>query len=220
MPRVDLFTAIHKGVRALIYDHGLRLQTADLGGPDAAGTLAALAHALELLHEHGGHEEHFIFPPLRRFEPDLVAEMLETHRGIEARITAVRGAAEHVRAASAVDARAEAGDELGRRFNELAAAYLSHVAREEVTVLPATRRHFGDEELMAMRAAIIQSQPPEQYEEWLRWMLPALNPAELTGMLAGAKATVPPPVFEEMTAVARAALGDERWRQVAEAAGL
>jgi len=59
-----------------------------------------------------------------------------------------------------------------RRFNELAAAYLSHLAREEITVLPATAGTSVTRSWWRVRAAIVQSQPPEQYREWLRWMLP------------------------------------------------
>jgi hypothetical protein len=220
MPRVDLFTAIHKGIRALVYDQSSALQSADLGDEtEGPATLARVEHTLELLHEHSVHEDRFVFSELRRFDPGLVDELQGAHRTIGKKIDAVRAAAAQTRAATKA-AKLETGAEVNRRFNELIAFYLSHNNDEERRAVAATASHFTDEELTAMRLGIQGSQAPERAAEWASWMLPALNVPEVAGMLAGIRASVPPSAFEGMKQMARQALGDDRWRKVALAAGL
>ena len=48
-----------------------------------------------------------------------------------------------------------AGDDLNRRYNELTALFLEHLAHEEATLLPATWKHFDDAQLVAIQGAII-----------------------------------------------------------------
>jgi hypothetical protein len=220
MPPVDLFTAMHKGVRALVYDQASRLQSADFGDAAVAETtLDHVGHALDLLHEHAVHEERFVFSELRRFDAGLADELQGAHRTIDKKIEAVRAAV--AQTAEAPDAgKLETGAELNRRFNELVAFSLSHNNDEERRAVAATTRYFSGEELAAMRMGMQASQTRERAAEWARWVLPALSLPELAGLLADMQGTVPPPAFEGATRVARQALGEEKWCEVALAAGL
>ncbi len=63
MPRFDLFTSIHKAIRAMVYETGRALQTADFAdGASAAGAVDRLEPVLVLLAEHHETEEQFVFP--------------------------------------------------------------------------------------------------------------------------------------------------------------
>ncbi len=125
MPRVDLFTPIHKAIRAYIYDLGLELQTADLAGSSHGdGVLARLDHGLGMLAEHHAHEERFVFPEALSAAPEVVEPLIADHRRIE-ELLGDTGAAMRYLTSSAAGSRREAGDELNRRFNELVAFYLA-----------------------------------------------------------------------------------------------
>lgn len=82
MPRQDIFTLIHKGIRSRLYDLGLAVQTTDFDDPAAAGpTLNKVRYDLAFLHEHAGHEEKHVFPPLQIIDEPLVKQKLdEAHR--------------------------------------------------------------------------------------------------------------------------------------------
>ncbi|MDR7272848.1 hypothetical protein J2X20_005533 [Pelomonas saccharophila] len=54
----------------------------------------------------------------------------------------------------------------------------------------------------------------------LRWMLPALAPAERLGLLAGMKANAPAPVFGVVLALARERLNDDDWGALARGLGI
>ena len=220
MPRLDLFTSIHKAIRAMMYDAGNRLQTADFAdNRTATRTTAHLVSVLSLMREHHDTEEEFVFPQVRPYDESLIDELQSQHRTIET-LLAIAGDAVAVVDAADPWSRQEAGVELNRRFNELAAFYLQHLAQEEVTVIPVTWEHFSDDELAAIQGAIMASMRPQLALDWLGWMFRGLNRQELVAMLAGAKATMPEPALDGIRDLGAANLEPARWAIVREQAGL
>ena len=220
MPRFDLFTSIHKAIRAMVYETGRALQTADFAdGVSAAGAVGQLEPVLVLLAEHHETEEEFVFPVVVPFEPALVGELQAQHQEVERLLGAVRGA---LGAVTSVDSgsRVGAGVELNRRYNELAAFYLQHLAHEEVTILPATWEHFDDGQLIAIQGSIMASRSPEHLMQTLGWMFKGLNRTELVGVLSGAKATMPPPALDAITNLGAATMDPAAWEAVRRQVGL
>jgi len=78
MPRVELFTPIHKGIRSMNYKLGTELQIADFADEDATKAIVAkLEHNMSvatstcilcLLHEHACIEDDHIFAKVSGFE--------------------------------------------------------------------------------------------------------------------------------------------------------
>ena len=174
---------------------------------------------MSLLREHHDAEEQFVFPEVRQFDEALIDDLESQHRTIET-LLAIAGDA--VVAADVADPsdRGEAGVELNRRFNELTAFYLEHLAHEEVTILPVTWEHFADAQLGAIQGAIMGSMEPELLLQWLGWMFRGLNREELVGMLAGAKASMPAPALEAIRRSGAATMEPAAWQAVREQAGL
>jgi hemerythrin-like domain-containing protein len=219
--RPDLFTQIHKGIRSLLYDLGNNIQTADFSSRESSATaLNRLDHDLDLLHEHGGHEDSVYFPPLKEHEGEVVHLMTDEHAEIGRKIGSVREAMRVVREAEDGDLALERGGKLNKIFNHFAAYYLRHMNHEEETAMPAMWRHFTDEELLAMRAAVQTSIPPQRYAEWLKWMMPSLNDPELVGFLGAMKESAPPAVMERVLSIAGTALAAGRWQAVRARAGI
>lgn len=211
-PRPDLFTQIHKAIRWMLYDVANRLQTADFSDRAAAtAVLERLERLLGLLHEHSVHEETSYFPPLQAAEREVVHLMTEEHQEAGRKIASVRGAVAAVLPLAGTEAGLEPAARLNRTFNHFMAYYLRHMNHEEETALPAMWRTFTDEQLLAMRTAVLSSIEPGRYAEWLRWMLPSLNDPELIGMFRGLKAGSPPEAVRSAAGIAEQALAPERW---------
>jgi len=69
--------------------------------------------------------------------------------------------------------------------------------------------------------AIIGSVDPETMLDYLRIMIPAMNPAERIAMLGGMKAGMPQPIFAAVIdAAVRPVLTDAQFRTVATAIGM
>jgi hypothetical protein len=220
MPRFDLFTTIHKALRAMVYETGGALQTTDFTDePSAVRAVDGLAPVLTALEEHHVIEERFVFPRVEPFEPRIVEDLQAQHREVDRLLGSARAALSPVDTDDA-GARAGAGVDLNRRFNELAAFYLQHLAHEEVTILPATWEHFDDAELAAIQGAIMSTMPPEELMRSLAWMFRGLNRAELVGILGGAKATLPPAALDAVRALGQETMGGEAWEIVRRQAGL
>jgi hemerythrin-like domain-containing protein len=173
-----------------------------------------------MLEEHHEHEERSIFPHVRTSEPEMVAELEAQHEEVRRLLAATSEAVAATRAAAADSGAAEQAAHLNRRFNDLAAYFLTHLAHEEAAVLPASQAHFSDPELAAMQQEIMGNIPPERYADWMRLMLGALSRAELTGMFAGMKASAPPEALEGMKKMAAGIVGEVRWTAIARDAGL
>lgn len=221
MGRVDLFTTVHKAIRALIYDLSMMLQTTDFTDERARNAcLAGLEHFLELLHEHAGYEDRTVFAATHRFEPETIDQLEEEHHQIAAHLDQVHKSIGRVKSAATDQERIEAGAELNRSANKFIAFYLGHLAREEDTVLPATFKYFSDQELMGMRAEVQRTTTPARFAEWMRWMFPSVNINELTEYFRTIKAHAPPPFYEAMSQVAHMSLGELRWRDLQIRAGL
>lgn len=221
MGHVDVFTTVHKAIRALIYDLSMMLQTADFTDERARNAcLAGLEHFLELLHEHAGYEDRTVFAATHRFEPQMIDTLEEEHHQIAAHLEQLHKRIAGVKAAKTDQEWIESGAELNRSANTFIAFYLGHLAHEEDTVLPATLKYFNDDELMGMRAEVQRAATPARFAEWMRWMYPSVNINELTEMFRTLKAHAPPPFFEAMSQVAHMSLGELRWRDLQLRAGL
>lgn len=220
MPRFDTLTPIHKALRALIYEVGGDLQTTDFADElEAAGAAADLELALHLMRNHHTTEEVYFYPKLQPLEEQLVAAMLEQHGNVERLLDVADTARRQVRAPDA-EARIQAGADMNCRFNELVAFYLEHLAQEETKVLPATWRHFDDDQLMAIQGAILAEMDPDELFQWLGWMFKGLNRAELVGMLRGAKGGMQSEALEAVRDLGEATMEPAAWQAVREQAGL
>lgn len=221
MQRVDLFSTVHKALRAVIYHLSTMLQTTDFGDEKIANeTLANLEHFFELLHEHAAYEDTTIFAAMRRFDNEMVDKLEGEHKAIPGLSAAVEADIAKVRGAKTPEERIAAGDALNRSVNDFIAFYLTHLMHEERSILPASWKYFTDEELVGMRIEVQKRATPQRYGEWMRWMFPAMNVNELTDMFRGLRAHAPAPVYDAMSQIAAVSLGEVRWQAVKQRAGL
>lgn len=218
----DLFTPIHKGLRAMIYHLSGRLQTQDFADLPSTRTLItdlendfAVARSagcvLCVLSHHAVDEEVAIFPQVARVGNGLVTQLVEEHHDLTRRELALGKAGHELLAMDAADRRVEAGTRLNRSANELFGAYIAHMNREEAELVPLMREHFSNEQMAAMRGAIIAKMPPERLMAILGWMLPALNATELTELLTGLQRGAPPPLFQAVTNLCSSRVDPARW---------
>ncbi|HEY1907061.1 MAG TPA: hemerythrin domain-containing protein [Myxococcaceae bacterium] len=220
MNRPNRYQPIHKALRGALFDAVSLVARTDFADPDEA-TFAArsVASLLDLLDGHAHHEEEFVMPVVARHAPALVATLEAEHgrlEGLQAELRALLP-----RTCSDVTAEREpAGQLLGRALTLLVADHLRHMDREETEAMPVLWGHCTEAELDAMDARIRASVPPERMPAMLRLLLPAMSTPEQVGLLSAARAQMPPPVFAQLTRLAREVLGPERWARAARRVGL
>lgn len=230
MSGVDILTPIHKGIRSMIYKLGAEIQTTDFTDENSTKALVArLEHNLSvatsrcilcLLHEHGGNEEDHVFPKCRAFEPGMVEMLIQEHQEIGHKLVRLSKICAELNAAKDPYQRIEIGRKLNQSADELFAYYMTHMNKEEITILPVIRQHLTGEQILEIRAIVEANIPPERYAEWMRWVLPSLNVNELVEMFTGMKKGAPAHVLENMIHIAGTAVDEERWKTVKTRVGL
>ncbi len=227
----DLFTPIHKGLRSMLYSLSTRLQTNDFA--DAASTQAlvtdlendfAVARSagctLCVLAHHATDEEDVIFGPVAKAGGSLVTTLISEHHDLTRREVEIARAAHDLISTTSATSRVAAGVRLNQAANELFAAYVAHMNREETELVPLMQGQFTDAEMVAMRGAIMARMPPDRLFAILGWMLPSLNVSELSELLTSVAKTAPPPLLKAITELGAAKVDPARWRAVKLRTGL
>lgn len=184
--RVDLYTTIHKAIRAQLFDVATEAARVDLRSTVAVNLLAErVARVLGFLEDHAHHEDTHVLPAVHAVAPEVATSLDIEHRmldGIQAEVAAA--AAALVRAEPAH--RAASGLALMRQLNRLIAAHLSHMGREETEANAALWCGYDDAALGGIQGRLIGSIPAARMAEWQEIMMPALNPVERALVTGGA----------------------------------
>lgn len=214
-PRVDLYGIIHKMLRVEFFQTASLIGATNFADPQTRAETAALfGRTKAFLDEHGGHEDDFVEPSVREVNPDLAARLEKDHIGLDAQLESLAellGQIEETEGEAAVGL----GAQLHKGYSDFIGAYLMHMSCEETEVNETLWAHYTDDELAGIRGRLQGSIPPPRFAEWFALMVPAMNLQERIGVLTGMKLNAPPPVFDAMSGVAKEAIGEEAWGQVA-----
>ncbi len=164
--RVDLYTHIHNGLRGLLFDLSRTAACADARRAEAIDTLVArVDRALGFLDEHASHEDRVLLPVLRRLAPELEARLTEDHRGLDQLQEQVRAAALELELAEP-PAQPDRLARLATLINQLTAAHLGHMHREETEANRALWAELADDDLLALRTQVLDAIPPARLVQW------------------------------------------------------
>jgi hypothetical protein len=156
---------------------------------------------------------------MQPIDPAMVRMLLDDHREINRRLGALTTMADELGATEPPERRVALGVRVNQEANDFFAFYLAHMNKEEVTIVPAMKEHFTDDQLRAMQGAVMGSMPPEKLANYLRWMLPSLSMTELTRMLTNIKRGAPPQLLELINGIGTANVDPARWTSVRERVG-
>lgn len=208
--RFSFYKQIHKGIRAVAHAMLERAQQTDFARPHEVEELSRVVEqAFAVFEGHAAKETEFVTPVLRVCAPSIAADSDAEHREQELRLRDLR------RALQAAGRGGPSAPALGHAFvvglSRFEGEMLVHMADEEERLMPALWAAFDDDALLRIHDALVASIPPAEKAEHLGWMLPALNARERAELLAGARASVPPPAFEALRGLARRVLPAADW---------
>ncbi|HWA39384.1 MAG TPA: hemerythrin domain-containing protein [Burkholderiales bacterium] len=219
-PREDLYTGIHKALRALLCDTLVRAGAMDVeDGEETAVVLAAVRNLIDLTRHHLHHENQHVHPLLEARVAGATASLMREHieheeafERLEAAVRAVEQAAGAARAAAALA--------LYRELALYAAEDFRHMHEEETRTNALLWERCTDAELKAAHHAIVSGIAPDLMARYVRWLVPSMTPAERAALLAGAQASVPPQVFAGMLQMVRPLIGEAGWAKLGRALAL
>lgn len=216
-PRVNLYAAIHKGMRALLTETLVLVGRTDpASDAEWATARTSVNTLLDACTQHLAEEGAILHPAIEARLPGATTTVADDHDEHEQAIDALRALVRRVDgAALRDDALAHLYDALGR----FVAENLEHMAREERDLNSALWATHTDAELLALRQAIIAQIPPVAMMVFQRAMFAAAHHGELVAMLSGMRREAPPEVFQGALALARGALPPHAYARMAEALG-
>jgi hypothetical protein len=217
--RFDLYSSIHKGIRAFMahtLDATGRMDATDV--QDVAATLQEVRSLLGFLRSHLHHENQFLHPALEARRPGSACRTAGDHVEHERALEALEAAILAVERAAGA-ARAQAAQQLYRELALLVADNLEHMQVEETENNAALWATYSDAELVALHEALLATIPPAEMSLAMRWMVPAMAPAERAAMLSNRPKGMSDEVFCALLETFRPHLSARDWAKLTAAIG-
>lgn len=213
--RVDLYVGIHKALRALMSDVLLavgRLDTEDESEFDEVSQ--RVLQLAEFCTAHLTHENEFVHTAMEARQPGASARIAQEHVAHGEAIAELMKAVLRMRACEG-EARARAALALYRQLALFVAHNFEHMHVEETEHNGVLWAHYSDAELLDLHARLVASLPPQESLFVLRWMIPAMTPAERVQALADMRAHAPAPAFAAALDVVQPHLDLPGWAKLA-----
>jgi hypothetical protein len=202
--RHNVYALIHKALRLAMAE--TRPAVGRLDASDSQEVSDAIVRVRDLLRfcrMHVEAEETFVHPAIEARRPGVSARVAAEHVQHLASIASLERAVEGLARAPGA-ARAAAAFALYSELGRFVGENFVHMHEEETVHNRALWEAYGDEELTALENRIKAHHTPEEMTFVLRWMLPAMTPAQRAGLFTSLRKVAPPPIVESVVALARA----------------
>ncbi|HEY0914430.1 MAG TPA: hypothetical protein VGE22_06135 [Solimonas sp.] len=216
-PRYNIYSVIHKGLRAWMAHTLQALGRADwFDTEDSSAALGELRALLAVCRTHLAHENDFIHPAMEARRPGSSGQTGADH-------------GEHLHAIDTLLARVDTLEatrgphrlELGHALYLALAMFTAenheHMDIEEVRNNATLWSAYSDAEIHAIEQALVATIPPPEMMLTLRWMLPSASHGERCGMLMGMRAGAPAEVFTGVLGMLQPLLSARDWARLQDA---
>ena len=217
--RYNIYTLIHKGLRAWMCDVLAAVGRMDPHDPDdVAAGLAAVRALLAGCESHLVHENEHLHTALEARAPGSAATTALEHEHHEQALAALEAAARAVEGASG-SARAAAALRLYRRLALFIAENFEHMHVEETANHAALTAHYNEAEVFAIEERIVGALAPAETMTVMRWMAPWAAPHERAALLSGLGQHAPRAAFEAVLGLVKPHLTEREWAKLGAAIG-
>ena len=219
-PRFDLYSGIHKALRAFMADTLLAVGRMDAADEeDLAQASERVLQLLGMCGAHLAHENAFVHAAIEARAPGASERIGHEH---EEHVKHIAQLAEMVAVLRGIapQRRAPAAQQLYRALALFIADNFQHMHVEETAHNAVLWARYTDAELMAIEQALVASIPPEKMMGLVRWMVPFMNPAARAAMLGGMQTHAPAPAFAAAIELVRPHLTTREWDKLATRLGL
>ena len=217
MQRYNMFTQIHKGLRALLYETAMKVQHTDFWNVDEGeAAINQVSEVVRLFEKHAHAEDTYVFPAIQKYEPSIADAFEQEHVKDHQLGEELIGAINQYRFAEIITEKAEAGREIYPAYVKFMVFNLEHMGKEEEILNPIFWRYYTDTDLLAVTREIVANIPPDYMAQFSRWMMRGLSNPEITYWLRSVEREAPEVVFQALFTTAEKELSEKRFRQVLE----
>jgi hypothetical protein len=201
--RYDIYVNIHKGLRVFMSETLTRIGRLDVDNDrELSDGLHELNGLLDFCEAHIAHENTHIHPALEAARAGASDEADDDHVAHGEGIVTLRRMVEALMLLQG-QARRQAVLRLYRQLAVFVGENLLHMHHEETEHNAVLWAAYSDAELLAIEGRIVASLSPEAAMTSMRWMVPAMSPADRLVLLGPLADMMPPPQFEALMACVR-----------------
>ena len=215
MQRFNMFTLIHKALRALLYDTALTIQqTWFADTAEASATIEKIEDVLFLFEQHAHHEDSFVLPAVELFEPQLSDSFEKEHITDLKLSSRLKNLLNIYRNLNFTEERTEAGSAVSKAFVEFMVFNLEHMAKEEILINKALWKHYTDEQLLEINRNLVASIPQEELSFSTKWMMRGINSSDAAQWLKSAKHNAPAFVDQGLISLAENEMPADQFKKI------
>lgn len=217
--RFNLYTQIHKGLRACMCEVLVRVGRLDPSDPAEIQTTAdAVRQMIAFARDHLHHEEELIHPVLEARRAGASTEShaeheqhLETFELLESSLRILERSPGHEAPAVAL--------RLYRQLALFVAENFEHMHVEETENHAALVAGYSEQEVLELHQRIVAAVKPATMAVAMRWMILASSAPERSALLGGMQQSAPAPVFAAVLDFVRPYLDARDWAKLGAAIG-
>ena len=215
--RYNIYTLIHKGLRASLGQTLVDLGRVDHTDPLALADQLAQTHSLlDFCQAHLEHENHFIHRALNQAQPDIPLQTAADHLDHEREIAELKTELSRIPTLSEADRR-PALLALYREFSLFVSENLAHMWLEDIDNAAQLWRNFSEEQIAQIHQRLLQSLSPEENLQSLLMMLPNICFSERLELLGAVRQGAPAEAFANLLALLPPLLPAAEWRKLSAA---
>jgi hypothetical protein len=200
LPALDLYGAVHKGLRLGLLELVTRLARIDADECDEAQrAIDDLDGLLYLCERHAEHEDRHLHRAVEQRRAGGSADQSRDHEQQRQEVLALRALALATTSADRAE-RPRLWRALQLRYSRFVGENLVHMAQEEEGMQRQLEQLYDIAELGAIQRALLAGIGPDEMLAWTRLMLRAATGTERTLMLERMRAMLPAAALEELSA--------------------
>jgi hypothetical protein len=216
-PRPELYTAVHKGLRAFMSETLAAVGRMDADDrAEVAEVLVMVRLLLWTCRDHLALENRHLHPAMEARSPGSSRTTATDHVDHERAFAALKSDVQALEQALPAR-RAAAALHLYRQLAVFVAENFLHMHTEETENTALLWQTHTDAELVDLHQRIVKSIPPTDMAVYLRWMVPAMSPSERAAMLGNMRQGMPAETFAGVIATVRPHLREREWDKLSRA---
>lgn len=212
-PRYNIYTLIHKGLRASLCQNLVELGRLDDTDTEAVNQqLNTCEHLLQFCLGHLTHENQFIHTliyDMRKLPLQTEVDHLQHEREIaklQAEITLIKKLPALRRRQALLEFYAD--------FSLFVAENFTHMNLEETYNAQLLWEHFSDEQIRAIQQRLVASLTPEENLQSLMMMLPNITFSERLEVLHSVAQAAPAGTLEMLVAMLKPLISNREWQKI------
>lgn len=203
LPALDLYGAVHKGLRLGLLELVTRMARIEVDDCSAAQrAIDDLDGLLYLCERHAEHEDRHLHRAVEQRRAGGSAEQALDHERQRLDVLALRSLALATTSADQAE-RPRLWRALQLGYSRFVGENLVHMAQEEERMQLQLEQLYDTAELGAIQRTLLGGIGPDEMLTWTRLMLRAATTRERTAMLERMRTSLPAGVLEELTALVR-----------------